>query len=67
MVAYNAVGQAASNVQAAYVADVPAAPVTGPSVVIAETTSSSIRLTFNALDAANSAQTGGSPTLSYNL
>jgi hypothetical protein len=67
VVAYNAVGQVGSNVQAAYVADVPAAPAAGPSVVISETMSASIRLTFDALDATDAAQTGGSPILSYNL
>ena len=67
MVASNAVGVATSNVEAAYVADVPAAPSAGPAVVIAETTSTTIRLAFSALDANDPVQTGGSPILSYNL
>lgn len=67
VVAENNVGEVQSNIVAATVADLPAAPSTIPVVVLAETGIDHIRLTFDPLDESDDTETGGSATLSYNL
>lgn len=60
VVAVSDVGQVQSNIVAATVADLPAAPSAAPVVVLAETGTDHIRLVFNPLDGSDQAQTGGS-------
>lgn len=67
VVAVNDVGQVQSNIVAATVANLPAAPSTAPVVVLAETGIDHIRLDFAPLDGSDDAQTGGSAILSYHL
>lgn len=67
VVAENVIGTAQSNVVAAYVADLPAAPAAAPVLVVGETTSDTIRLDFLPFDSSAAAQTGGSPINSYHL
>jgi hypothetical protein len=67
VVAQNAVGERASNVATAYLADLPAAPAAGPSMVLEETSPAQIRVSFAAFDATDDAATGGSPILSYHI
>jgi hypothetical protein len=67
IVASTVVGSLQSNVVAAVVADLPGAPVAGPTLVKAETGIDRIRLSFAAFDGTSASATGGSPILSYQL
>ena len=65
VIAFNAVGQLASNIVAATVADVPAMPAASPEIVMAETSPDQIRVAFEPFLEADTLATGGSSVLSY--
>lgn len=67
IIASNIVGSVESNRIASVVANLPSAPGAGPAIVIPETGTEQIRVSFATFDNADVAQTGGSNILSYQL